>query len=89
MPAFGTKCPSSCKRLKATNPADDRPSDRSDGSLPHGFEFNEAELASGTFTATGDLTLDYKERSAIFADFTGVSDSRRADIWGARDTRSY
>ena len=38
-------------------------------SLPHGFEFNEAELASGTFTATGDLTLDYKERSAIFADF--------------------
>ena len=37
--------------------------------LPGGFEFNEAELASGSFSANGDLKLDYKDRSAIFSRF--------------------
>ncbi len=37
--------------------------------LPHGFEFNEADLASGTFAATGDLKFDHKDRSAIFSRF--------------------
>ena len=37
--------------------------------LPHGFEFDQAELASGSFTAFGDLKFDYKDRSAIFARF--------------------
>jgi hypothetical protein len=38
--------------------------------LPQGFEFNEAELASATFAAFGDLTFDYKDRTAIFSRFT-------------------
>ncbi len=37
--------------------------------LPSGFEFNEAELASASFTALGDFTFDYKERSAMFSRF--------------------
>ncbi len=37
--------------------------------LPHGFEFNEAELANASFTALGEFTFDYKERSAIFSRF--------------------
>ena len=37
--------------------------------LPHGFEFNEAELASGSFTAFGDWKLDYKGRTAAFSRF--------------------
>lgn len=37
--------------------------------LPGGFEFNEAELASGSFTAFGDLKFDYKDRTAIFSQF--------------------
>ena len=37
--------------------------------LPGGFEFNEAELAGGSVSATGDLKLDYKDRSAIFSRF--------------------
>ncbi len=37
--------------------------------LPGGFEFNEAELASASFTALGEFTFDYKERNAIFAKF--------------------
>jgi len=37
--------------------------------LPGGFEFNEAELASGSFSATGDLKFDYKDRTAIFSRF--------------------
>ena len=37
--------------------------------LPGGFEFNEAELASANFSATGDLKLDYKDRTAIFSRF--------------------
>jgi hypothetical protein len=37
--------------------------------LPGGFEFNEAELASGSFSATGDLEVDYKDRAAIFSRF--------------------
>ncbi len=37
--------------------------------LPGGFEFNEAELASASFTASGDWTFDHKERSAVFARF--------------------
>ena len=38
--------------------------------LPTGFEFNESELASATFSAFGDLTLDYKDRSAAFSRFS-------------------
>lgn len=37
--------------------------------LPGGFEFNESELASGTFTATGDLKFDHKDCSAGFSHF--------------------
>jgi hypothetical protein len=37
--------------------------------LPHGFEFNEAELASGSFATFGDLKLDYKDRTAVFSRF--------------------
>ena len=37
--------------------------------LPGGFEFKEAELASGSFTAFGDLKFDYKDRTAIFSQF--------------------
>lgn len=37
--------------------------------LPYGFEFNEAELASANFAAFGDLTFDYKDRTAIFSRF--------------------
>lgn len=37
--------------------------------LPGGFEYNETELASGTFAATGDLKLDHKDRSAGFSRF--------------------
>ena len=37
--------------------------------LPHGFEFNEADLASASFAAFGDLTFDYKDRTAIFSRF--------------------
>jgi hypothetical protein len=37
--------------------------------LPQGFEFNEAELASASFTAFGDLKFDYRHRSAIFSRF--------------------
>ncbi len=37
--------------------------------LPGGFEFNEAELASGSFSAFGDLKFDYKDRTAIFSQF--------------------
>ncbi len=37
--------------------------------LPHGFEFNEAELASASFAAFGDLKFDYKGRTAIFSRF--------------------
>jgi hypothetical protein len=37
--------------------------------LPGGFEFNEADLASGSFSASGDLKLDYKDRTAIFSRF--------------------
>ncbi len=37
--------------------------------LPHGFEFNEAELASGSFTAFGDWKFDYKDRTAAFSRF--------------------
>jgi hypothetical protein len=37
--------------------------------LPHGFEFNEAELASASFTGLGDWTFDYKDRTAIFSQF--------------------
>jgi hypothetical protein len=32
--------------------------------LPHGFEFNECEVASASFAAHGDLKLDYRKRSA-------------------------
>lgn len=38
--------------------------------LPQGFEFNEAELASASFTALGEFTFDYKDRTAIFSRFT-------------------
>ncbi len=38
--------------------------------LPGGFEFNEAENASGSFTARGDFSFDYKDRAAIFSRFT-------------------
>jgi len=38
--------------------------------LPHGFEFNEAELASASFTAIGDLKFEYKDRTAIFSRFS-------------------
>ena len=37
--------------------------------LPGGFEFNEAELASASFAAFGDLKFGYKDRSAIFSRF--------------------
>ncbi len=37
--------------------------------LPGGFEFNEAELASASFTGLGEFTFDYKERAAIFSRF--------------------
>jgi hypothetical protein len=37
--------------------------------LPGGFEFNEAELASSTFTGLGDWQFDYKDRTAIFSQF--------------------
>ncbi len=37
--------------------------------LPHGFEFNEADLASASFAAFGALAFDYKDRTAIFASF--------------------
>ncbi len=37
--------------------------------LPGGFEFNEAELASASFAAFGELKFDYKDRSAIFSQF--------------------
>jgi hypothetical protein len=37
--------------------------------LPGGFEFNEAELASSTFTGLGDWKFDYKNRTAIFSKF--------------------
>ena len=37
--------------------------------LPGGFEFNEAENASGNFTALGDFNFDYKGRAAIFSRF--------------------
>ncbi len=37
--------------------------------LPGGFEFNEAELASASFAAFGDLKFDYKDRTAIFSHF--------------------
>jgi hypothetical protein len=37
--------------------------------LPHGFEFNEAELASASFAAVGDLKFDYRDRTAIFSRF--------------------
>ena len=37
--------------------------------LPHGFEFNEAELASADFAAVGDLKFDYMNRSAAFSRF--------------------
>lgn len=38
--------------------------------LPHGFEFNEAELASASFAATGDLKFKHRDRSAIFSHFS-------------------
>lgn len=38
--------------------------------LPNGFEFSEAELASGSFEVTGDLEFDYENRTAIFARFS-------------------
>ena len=38
--------------------------------LPHGFEFNEAELASASFAATGDLKFEHKDRTAIFSRFS-------------------
>ena len=37
--------------------------------LPGGFEFNEADLASASFAAFGDLKFDYKDRTAIFSRF--------------------
>lgn len=37
--------------------------------LPHGFEFSEAELASGSFTGSGDWKFDYKDRTAVFSRF--------------------
>jgi hypothetical protein len=37
--------------------------------LPNGFEFNEAELASSTFTGLGDWKFDYTGRTAIFSRF--------------------
>ncbi len=37
--------------------------------LPHGFEFNEGELASASFAAFGDFEFDYKGRAAIFTRF--------------------
>jgi hypothetical protein len=37
--------------------------------LPHGFEFNEADLASASFAAFGDLKFDHKDRSAMFSRF--------------------
>ncbi len=37
--------------------------------LPHGFEFNEADLASASFAAFGDLKFEYKGRSAAFSRF--------------------
>ena len=37
--------------------------------LPGGFEFNEAELASSTFTGLGEWQFDYKDRTAIFSRF--------------------
>lgn len=38
--------------------------------LPHGFEFSEAELASGSFAATGDLKFKHRDRSAILSNFS-------------------
>ena len=32
-------------------------------------DYTEAELASGSFTAFGDLKFDYKDRTAIFSQF--------------------
>lgn len=43
---------------------------RAQVSLPNGFEFNESEMASGTFSATGDIEFDYENRTAIFARFS-------------------
>jgi hypothetical protein len=37
--------------------------------LPGGFEFKEADLASASFAAFGDLKFDYKDRTAIFSRF--------------------
>jgi hypothetical protein len=38
--------------------------------LPNGFESNESELASASFSTFGDLTLDYKESFAAFSRFS-------------------
>ena len=37
--------------------------------LPYGFEFNEAENASGDLTAIGDFNFDFKGRAACFSRF--------------------
>ena len=37
--------------------------------LPHGFEFNECDMASASFAAFGDLKFEHKDRSAGFTTF--------------------
>ena len=38
--------------------------------LPGGFGFNESEFASSSFSVSGDLALDYKDRYAAFSRFS-------------------
>ena len=38
--------------------------------LPNGFEFNEAEMASGSLAAIGDLKFEFQDRVASFSRFS-------------------
>ncbi len=37
--------------------------------LPQGFEFRDAEIASGSCSSSGDLNIDYQNRHAVFTEF--------------------